>query len=211
MKENDRDEVCEQPQKRDERPGSEPISGEEERKESCADSALPGEYEVDTLQAVQCSPGQVFVWWELGGETGRRLRERAPSVEWALRVVDVGQGTEAEIKVDPRARNHYLNVRPEHHYRIELGVLTRGGYHPVADGAEVRMAPREASGEEGVEWVDLGEASREPEEGPGQAPAQNPKAVGLEWKPWLLDAGSSASLASSSFSPGQDVDQADQA
>jgi hypothetical protein len=162
--------------------------------------SLPDEYATDGLDVIPCSPGLLFVSWELGGAVGRRLRERAGSqIDWVLRVINPGAGTENEIQVDARDRKHYLHVEPGQRYRIELGVSGPGGYHAVTEGIEVKMPPAKPADDENPQWVNFrserpSEAPEHPPREPGRRPPADAQNTGLQWEPGLINGASSSSI-----------------
>ncbi|MBF0558008.1 MAG: DUF4912 domain-containing protein [Nitrospirae bacterium] len=81
-------------------------------------SPLPAEYGEDKVVSMQVSPKRIYVYWEVPEE---RLLKHKGSLN--IKVSDVKADSFFYTPVSGRLGELFVNINPESHYTVELGVI----------------------------------------------------------------------------------------
>jgi len=84
----------------------------------------------------------VFVYWELNGQRSSEVeRELGPDCRWALRILNLSDGTSEIMAVSGPSGNCYVQAKPRESYGFELGGRSEGKWRTVCRTQRVTMPP----------------------------------------------------------------------
>jgi hypothetical protein len=140
--------------------------------------SMPERYGRDYAALMVRDPYWLHAYWEVTAESVEALRRKLgrewDDHRWVMRVMTFPPGVEpggaeeesgedrSDLDLPYGAQSWYLNVgRPDHTYRIAIGVLTRSGaFHALARSNVVRTPRDSYSPVTDEEWTTLPEAFR---------------------------------------------------
>jgi len=109
-------------------------------------AGIPAGYGEDSIKVQARDARWLFCYWELGGGgVERMISERGrpffDSCRWILRV-SPSNALPYHVDISPEARNWYIGASPRTRYRVEIGLLARGGeFLALAEAREVETPP----------------------------------------------------------------------
>jgi len=118
---------------------------------------IPLHYGQDCVTALVRDPNCLHIFWELEGPRRGQIMERHGDVftdaSWVLRLHADGDGTQ-DIPIVVDGCNWYLSVAEDRSYRVEIGIIARGGrFISIAASTRVRTPRMDVSPDTTSEWM----------------------------------------------------------